>query len=64
MDFRLSDFQVNEIELDGTIVRITSRILPAKEDDRPLLKRRYIHLMKMILNSYFTNLLILFRLHR
>lgn len=64
MNFRLSDFQVNEIELDGTVVRLNSRILPAEEDDPPHLERRYLLLMKICLNSDVTNLLILFRLYR
>lgn len=64
MHFRLSDFQVNEIELDGTIVRLNSRVVPAKEDDPPHLERRYIHLIKIFFNSYFIYLLILFRLYR
>jgi len=30
---RLSDFQVHEIELDGTVVRLTSRTVPEKEEE-------------------------------
>jgi len=30
---RLSDFQVHEITLDGTIVHLTSRTVPEKEDE-------------------------------
>lgn len=33
MNSRLSDFQVHEITLDGTIVHLTSRTVPEKEDD-------------------------------
>jgi len=29
----LSDFQVNEIALDGTVVRLTSRTVPEKEEE-------------------------------
>ncbi|XP_026822512.1 pseudouridylate synthase 7 homolog [Rhopalosiphum maidis] len=35
---RLSDFQVNEIALDGTVVRLTSRTVPEKEAEDPNLE--------------------------
>jgi len=34
----LSDFQVNEIALDGTVVRLTSRTVPEKEAEDPNLE--------------------------
>lgn len=33
MSYRLSDFQVHEITLDGTVVHLTSRTVPEKEDE-------------------------------
>lgn len=33
MNSRLSDFQVHEITLDGTVVHLTSRTVPEKEDE-------------------------------
>ncbi|XP_025197379.1 pseudouridylate synthase 7 homolog [Melanaphis sacchari] len=35
---RLSDFQVNEIALDGTVIRLTSRTVPEKEAEDPNLE--------------------------
>lgn len=48
---RLSDFQVNEIELDGTIVRLTSRTVPEKEDEICPIEGIYITLTYMIFYS-------------
>lgn len=41
MNFRLSDFQVNEIALDGTIVRLTSRCIPKTEDEDDIINGMY-----------------------
>lgn len=38
MNCRLSDFQVNEIALDGTIVRLTSQSVPKTEDEDDIIK--------------------------
>lgn len=44
VNFRLSDFQVHEIELDGTVVHLTSRTVPEKEIEESDLKGIYTKL--------------------
>lgn len=50
--FRLSDFQVHEIELDGTVVHLTSRTVPEKEIEETHSKGIYMKLMYTLILNY------------